>query len=78
MEMEVAESQSKLSYANDTQNIKMEAADSPANLNSKDAKRKEYKERSTEIILLSSLTIMTSQGRNVTIVVRIIQVIRNL
>ncbi|PWA59506.1 tubby C-terminal-like domain-containing protein [Artemisia annua] len=64
MEMEVAESQSKLAYANDTLNIKMEAADSPTNLNSKDAKRKEYKERSTGIILLSSLTIMTSQGRN--------------
>nr|GEU54626.1 zinc finger BED domain-containing protein DAYSLEEPER-like [Tanacetum cinerariifolium] len=40
------QSQSKLAYANDTQTIKMEAEDSPTNLNSKGAKRKEYKDRS--------------------------------
>ncbi|GJV24845.1 zinc finger BED domain-containing protein RICESLEEPER 2-like protein, partial [Tanacetum coccineum] len=46
IELEVAESQSKLAYANDIHNVEMEVADSPANLNSKGAKRKEYKDRS--------------------------------
>ena len=46
-EVEARESQSKLAYAKNNQDIEMEAADSPTNLNSKGAKCKEYKERSS-------------------------------
>ena len=47
IEVEVRESQNTLAYAKNNQDIEMEAADSPTNLNSKGAKRKEYKERSS-------------------------------